>query len=438
VYQLEDYVKKKNLSPCDWYYESDLVQKKAVKIEKARYGRFRSIWDMSRESILEDCVYQTETVLKLLRRITSDGLKKKEIVFSKTITTNHPYHLIKESPWPYLYSWPLLALLVNLLYYIHNYTVGLFLVYLSFFTLVYLLSSWWSDVVCEATVFGQHTSFVQLGLRYGMLLFILSEVMFFFSFFWAFFYSSVSPTIQIGVVWPPLGINCLNPVGLPLLNTLLLLLSGFFITTVHHALGHNYFIDKGGNLGVKTLFSYEIFVGNKIFIPKLRAFVQFHEIANDMVKTILTAVIRTKPLFRKRVNVFCRKYIFRRSVLHQWVKIYDQKIEWQETFIYKISQFFFFAIMLGVIFTFIQIFEYVHAQFTIADSVYGSIFYMATGFHGFHVLIGTIFLSVTYYRFLRGDFLSRYFFGVDASIWYWHFVDVVWIFLYIFVYWWGS
>jgi cytochrome c oxidase subunit 3 len=179
-----------------------------------------------------------------------------------------------------------------------------------------------------------------------MILFIVSEVMFFFAFFWAFFHSSLAPTIEIGSVWPPLGIEVLNPWDIPLLNTLILLLSGVTVTWAHHSI-----------------------------------------VAGERKQAIISLTL---------------------------------------------------TVSLGIIFTIFQALEYIEANFTISDSVYGSTFYMATGFHGFHVLIGTIFLSVCLLRLFYKHFTRQHHFGFEAAAWYWHFVDVVWLFLFITIYWWGG
>ena len=205
---------------------------------------------------------------------------------------------------------------------------------------------WWRDVIREGTYQGHHTLVVQKGLRYGMLLFITSEVMFFFAFFWAFFHSALSPTIEIGAVWPPVGIETINAFEVPLLNTAVLLTSGATVTWCHHAI-----------------------------------------VAGDRANAIKGLLI---------------------------------------------------TVVLGIFFTWLQALEYVEATFTIADSVFGSSFFVATGFHGLHVFIGTTFLGVGLVRLINHHFSKHHHNGLEAAIWYWHMVDVVWLFLYIFVYWWSG
>jgi heme/copper-type cytochrome/quinol oxidase subunit 3 len=259
--------------------------------------------------------------------------------------TKHPFHMVKPSPWPFFTGLAALVTAVGAAQYMHFFFHGGKLLFLGFTILAICVVCWWRDVVIEATYYGDHTRVVQRGLRYGMILFIVSEIMFFFAFFWAFFHSSLAPAMEIGFIWPPKGIHPFCPAGVPFLNTLILLSSGSFITWSHYSLEHN-------------------------------------------VRESQQALALT--------------------------------------------------VGLGVIFTFLQYYEYGHAAFKISDSIYGSLFFMLTGFHGFHVLVGTIFLCVCLYRMLAGHFRAKHHVGFEAAIWYWHFVDVVWIFLFISIYWWGS
>jgi len=258
----------------------------------------------------------------------------------------HPFHLVDPSPWPIVTATAAFGTTTGGVMFFHGYIGGQFLMSLSLCFLVFMMFTWWRDVVREGTFEGQHTKPVEYGLRMGMVLFIVSEVMFFFAFFWAFFHSSMAPSIEIGGVWPPLGIETFSPWEVPLLNTLILLTSGATVTVCHNAL----------------------IVGEK--------------------------AIATQSLI--------------------------------------------VTIVLATVFTGFQAYEYCHATFTISDSVYGSTFFMATGFHGFHVFIGTCFLSVCLYRLYLNHFTRQHHFGFEAAAWYWHFVDVVWLFLFVVVYWWGG
>jgi cytochrome c oxidase subunit 3 len=274
------------------------------------------------------------------------------MVSLKSNQYRHPFHIVTASPWPFVLSFNLLGLVIGFVMYLHNYQFGLPIVKFGFIGLFFILFAWWRDIIFEATYENAHTSYVQQGLRYGMLLFILSEVMFFFAFFWAFFHSSLSPAIQIGAVWPPLGIHVFNPWEIPFVNTLILLLSGVWATLAHK-------------------------------------------------------IIKTN-LYEKKVFFFF------------------------VTFSLGIT------ILLGMLFSCFQLYEYIIADFSISDGIYGSVFYLATGFHGFHVIVGTLFLIVMFFRHINYHFVNGYHFGMDAAIWYWHFVDVVWLFLFISIYWWGS
>ena len=256
----------------------------------------------------------------------------------------HPYHLVNPSPWPFCISLGVLYLTLNTVAYFH---IGLFYpLFISFVLILVFMFIWFSDIHNESNVEGFHTTIVLLGLKIGFILFIISEILFFFSFFWAFFHSSLSPSVEIGVNWPPIGIDALDPFSVPLLNTCILLSSGATVTWAHHS----------------------IILGNK--------------------KESLLGLILT--------------------------------------------------VLLGVIFTSLQVLEYFETPFCIADSVYGTTFFVATGFHGIHVIIGTIFLLICLIKVYLTHFTDSRHFTFESASWYWHFVDVVWLFLYICIYWWGS
>lgn len=256
----------------------------------------------------------------------------------------NPFHLVEFRPWPLVGSVGAFLLTVGLASWMHGFGFELLLLGLILIGLTML--QWWRDVVREATYQGFHTIAVRKGLRWGMILFIVSEVCFFAAFFWAYFHSRLSPNPELGSCWPPVGIVPLNPFSVPLLNTAVLLGSGVRVTWAHHA------IMEGRRFnGIQGLF---------------------------------------------------------------------------------------LTVVLGVYFTFLQGGEYWDAPFTIADGVYGSTFFVATGFHGLHVLIGSSFLLVCLLRLYAYQFSRTHHFGFEAAAWYWHFVDVVWLFLYLCIYWWGS
>ena len=258
----------------------------------------------------------------------------------------HPYHLVDPSPWPILVSFSLLSLTTGAVMYLQGHPNGELLLILGFTLTASGMGLWLRDVITEGTYEGHHTKQVQTGLIIGFVLFIISEIFAFFSVFWAYFYASLSPAIEIGGVWPPLGISALDPFSIPLLNTFLLLSSGAFITYGHHAL-----------------------------------------IAGDRKGAILGTLI---------------------------------------------------TIILALIFTGLQYIEYCEAGFTIADSVYGTVFFASTGLHGIHVIVGTIFILVGFIRILNYHLTDTHHIGHEAGILYWHFVDVVWLFLFIAVYYWGG
>lgn len=266
--------------------------------------------------------------------------------FLSSIETRHKFHLVDPSPWPLFASMGALMLTLGGVLYMHKFSGGWNLFQTGFLMILYVMFVWWRDIVREATYELQHTIKVQRGLALGVILFIVSEAMFFFGFFWAFFHSSLSPVHNIGGVWPPQAIASISPYMTPMTNTAILLSSGATITWAHRA-------------------------------------------------------------------------VFLRAKKHSIVSL-----------IYTIG--------LAILFTYFQGVEYVSLPFNISDGVYGSCFYMTTGFHGFHVVIGTIAILVSFIRLVLNHFTNKQHLGMDSSVWYWHFVDVVWIFLFITVYWWSS
>ncbi|MET3926456.1 cytochrome c oxidase subunit 3 [Devosia sp. 2618] len=268
------------------------------------------------------------------------------------IAKNHDYHMVEPSPWPFVMSAAVLVFAMGLIFWMHHWTPWVF--FIGLVGILYTMYAWWSDVIKEANNGVDHTPVVQMHHRYGMMLFIASEVMVFFGFFWAYFdgffrledveqYARVAAT---GGHWPPTGVELFDPFHLPLFNTLILLTSGTTVTWAHHAL-----------------------------------------LEND------------------------RKGLFWGLVL---------------------------TVGLGILFTGTQILEYTEAGFAFSGNMYGATFFMATGLHGFHVFIGTVFLAVCLLRAYRGDFTPERHLGFEFAAWYWHFVDVVWLFLFASIYIWGS
>jgi cytochrome c oxidase subunit 3 len=278
----------------------------------------------------------------------------------------HDYHLVDPSPWPFVGSLGAFLLAVGAVGNMKGLVEAghpLFAFYgdgqfggliIGFGFVIYTMIGWWLDVIKESKA-GDHTPVVDIGLRYGMIMFIASEVMFFVAWFWAFFEGAIFHDVRAlwdsGVLdtdmsgwasWPPPGVETFNPWHIPLMNTLILLLSGTTVTWAHHALQHG--DRKGAKLGLL------------------------------------------------------------------------------------------FTVLLGLVFTSLQVVEYQEAQFAFDGNLYGATFFMATGFHGAHVVIGTIFLAICLLRLMVGQMTPKKHFGLEAAAWYWHFVDVVWLFLFTFVY----
>jgi cytochrome c oxidase subunit 3 len=269
---------------------------------------------------------------------------------------HHDYHLVDPSPWPVIGAVGAFFLAIGAIYYMHHDDNGHMAAWAmapGFGIVLYTMFMWWRDVRMEAST-GYHTRVVQIHHRYGMMLFIASEVMFFVAWFWAYFDVALFPgdpamfarTEVTGGVWPPASVATFDPWHLPLLNTLILLTSGTTVTWAHHA------IIEGDRQGAKQAL---------------------------------------------------------------WL-----------------------TVALGLIFTLCQAYEYGHAAFDFSGNIYGATFFMATGFHGFHVIVGTIFLAVCLLRLYAGQFTPTQHFGFEAAAWYWHFVDVVWLFLFACIYVWAA
>jgi len=270
------------------------------------------------------------------------GYKK----YMNSLGQRHFFHMVTPSPWPFCTATNVFFIALSAVMFMHNYKNGGVYLILGFLNFLFILSLWFRDVIREGTFEGMHTKVVQKNLKFGFALFIVSEIMFFFGFFWAFFHNALAPAVEIGCIWPPIGINPIYPYKLPLLNTIILLLSGVSITVCHAAI----------------------------------------------------RCAKTESLYK----------------------------------------YFLVTLLFAIAFIFIQLFEYYTAAFAISDGIYGSVFYMLTGFHGFHVLVGAIFILVCYIRALFGHFTTTHHVGFECASWYWHFVDVVWLFSFIFVYCWGT
>lgn len=262
------------------------------------------------------------------------------------LKTFHSYHLVDPSPWPILGSLGGFSVTTGGVLYMHKYNGGWYLLVSGLILILYTMFFWWQDIVREATFETVHNNLILKSLKLAMILFIISEILFFFAFFWAFFHSSISPVFNIGAVWPPKYISLISFYTIPLTNTVFLLSSGVTITWAHHSV-----------------------------------------------------LVRAKK--------------------HAILSLI-------------------FTIIFATFFTALQYFEYINASFNISDGIYGSCFFIATGFHGFHVFIGTMAIIITLFRLILNHFTNQHHFGLEASIWYWHFVDVIWLFLFINVYWWSN
>lgn len=257
----------------------------------------------------------------------------------------HSYHIVTRSPWPIVTALSLFSAVTNGVLYLHFYTKSLPFLLISLLLLLITLSFWFLDIFDES-ILGYHSVAVQQSIKSGFILFVISEIMFFFGFFWAFFYSSLSPTIQIGSVWPPVGLVVISPFHLPFLNTLILLVSGITLTYSHLCL-----------------------------------------------------------INKKNIKSFLSLFI---------------------------------TLILAIFFLTLQCKEYFYSDICLYDGIYGSVFYLLTGFHGFHVIVGFVFLFICFLRLFIGDYnIKENHIGFICAIWYWHFVDVVWLFLFFTLYLWS-
>lgn len=256
----------------------------------------------------------------------------------------HNFHIVDYSPWPLVTALRAFIIITGAIFWFSYLNQLIFL--MGILITIFASYQWWRDVTRERTYQGLHTIIVIKNIKIGIILFITSEALFFLSFFWAFFHRRLAPIIEIGILWPPIGVNTFNPFEVPLLNTIILLSSGVTITWTHHRIIESKF-----------------------------------KIANQRLLT---------------------------------------------------------TIILGLYFTSLQLFEYYEAIFSVSDSIFGATFFVATGFHGLHVIIGTTFLIVCFIRLKINHFSILHHFGFEAAAWYWHFVDVVWLFLFINIYWWRN
>lgn len=256
--------------------------------------------------------------------------------------------MVNPSPWPILATFSVFNVLTGIILYLNLVNFAMVWIFIHGFLFVWIINCWFTDIIREATFEGFHTTPVQKGLSMGMILFIVSEVMLFFSFFWGFFHFALSPAVEIGCVWPPYGVQSFDYMHIPLYNTFVLLISGVCVTWTHN-------------------------------------------------EVVLKAI-------KNKVNTYISMIL---------------------------------TLFLALHFTYWQLSEYVMASFHIADGCYGTIFFISTGFHGFHVVLGTLYLIESFYRIIQFHFTRRHHAGLEFAIWYWHFVDVIWLFLFIVIYWWS-
>nr|YP_009236617.1 cytochrome c oxidase subunit III [Hormaphis betulae]AMJ17082.1 cytochrome c oxidase subunit III [Hormaphis betulae] len=257
---------------------------------------------------------------------------------------NQPYFILHLSPWPILMSMNTFNMMISNIM-MMNFKFNLMMMF-NIINMIIISMLWWRDIIRESTFQGNHNFYIMNLIKFSMILFIISEMFLFISFFWNFLHNSLSPSIELGLNWPPKNINFFNPMLIPLLNTIILLTSSFTITLSH-----------------------------------------FYLLNNNKKKT---------------------------------------------------TMFMNLTIILSVYFLLLQMLEYKEATFTFSDSVFGASFYMATGFHGMHVMIGMMFLSINLLRIINMHFSFIHHISFELAAWYWHFIDIIWLFLYMTFYWWNN
>lgn len=255
------------------------------------------------------------------------------------------FHIVTQSPWPILSSFQSQSIALSVVSLIAK-KAPKALAITNIIILNIIASMWWKRALIEASKEGLHLNKITKGIKISMLMFISSEVLFFSRFFWSYFHAGISPNVEIGQIWPPIAIESFNPINVPLLNTMILVRSGFSVTWAHHL------------------------------------------------------ILEKSIIGRKKILLY--------------------------------------TCILGWYFTFLQKIEYDQSEFSINDSTYGTIFFIATGFHGIHVIIGTTFLMVCWFNIIKISLSWSHHIGFELAAWYWHFVDVVWLMLYLSIYWWGK
>jgi len=259
---------------------------------------------------------------------------------------NHLFHILQPSLWPFFLAFGLFFFVTGIAFSMHYVVTGYYILLIGLLMLIITSVFWFLDISREAVVKGYHTRIVRKGLKTGFLFFIASEIMLFFGFFWAFFHSALCPSIELGAIWPPVGLHVIPVFDFPLFNTFILIISGFSVTWAH----------RGISLG------------------------SFKEAIDGLILTIL----------------------------------------------------------LGLFFIFLQGLEYYESTFNLQDGIYPSVFFLLTGLHGCHVIVGVCFLFICFISLLFNHFLTNHYLRFVFAVWYWHFVDIVWILLFLSLYCWGS
>ncbi len=365
----------------------------------------------------------------------------------------HKFHLVSPSPWPLTTAFSAFVLVIGLVSWMHKLPQGGFTLLIGFCCVCLSMFIWFRDIIRESIFCGYHTQSVQLNIRYGFTLFIISEIMFFFGFFWSLLHFTLCPSIFSGNIWPPEGIvnffisQNLNELVFNDKDSMYFLFnsSEFFSKWTYNS-NFNFLSSFWYASSADTYFT--TFDSNKFFLE-----------AEDTPTTFFLKSFELLPsyyyfledLAANETNFFINLYspgvlVDPLSIpLLNTIILLSSGVFLTYSHISLKMQKFFRAILalaltviFGIYFFACQLFEYKHSGFSINDGVYGSVFYMLTGFHGFHVFVGTVFLLICLIRFFYQHFTPMNHFGFEAAIWYWHFVDVVWILLFFLIYYWPN
>lgn len=371
---------------------------------------------------------------------------------SKTTVKSHPFYIVKPSAYAIFVSIFAGLTAFQLVEYFH--TGDTYQLYIAFFGFIGTMTLWFGSIMKESNNPDIYTISVRENYIFGVLLFIISEVMIFFAFFWTYLHSSLNPTYAIGSIWPPYNISPMNTFRWPFFNTTLLLLSGVTVNVFYYTL-KSLNVMKINKLDITYMQSFidrkKLKTKNNFTFSYKENIPSFLTITNeDSFEKKFVKISKTYTNFARRHKVFAESYIILNMIPNlsskqRWgfhshvlsIASIFEFVQWRLKLMYSSLL---YTIVFGILFIYCQYYEYTHASFDITDGIYGSIFYTLTGLHGLHVIIGVILLIIVFFRlvFKQYNFTFSPHIGITAAVWYWHFVDLIWVFVYFIVYLWGN